>query len=209
MKKWCCTFAALAILTQVGFGADPNTVKPAAGQDPPQILRTTLDRVLAVLRNKGLAPEVRDKQVSEIITPVFDFPTTARLSLGKEQWSKLTPAQQKRFTDLFVKRIKDTYRDKLAQYTDEKVVLKPAVSNEGKIRIPTEVVTKEKTFAIVYHFYRDQSNKVWRIYDVEIEGISMIRTYRSQFDEVLAKGTIDDLLKQLEQQPQDPNSPKR
>jgi phospholipid transport system substrate-binding protein len=207
MKKLWYAFAALVILVQVGFGADPNTAKSAASQDPSQVLRTTLDRVLAVLRSKGLEPQVRDKQVSDIVTPVFDFPLTARLSLGKEQWSKLAPAQQKRFTDLFVKRLKDTYRDKLAQYTDEKVVLKPAVSNEGKVRIPTEVVTQEKTFTIVYSFY--QSNKVWKIYDVEIEGISMIRTYRSQFDEVLAKGTVDDLLRQLEQPPQDPNSTKR
>jgi phospholipid transport system substrate-binding protein len=206
MRRLCCTIAALVVLGQLGFGADPNTAKVAAPQDPSRVLQGTLDSVLAVLRNKGLEPKVRDKQVSDIVTPVFDLPLTAQLSLGKEHWSKLTVDQRKRYTDLFVQRLKDTYRDKLAQYTDEKVVLKPVVRKEGKVQISTDVVSKEKSFAIVYHFY--QSNKVWKIYDVEIEGISMIRTYRSQFDEVLAKGTVDDLLRQLEK-PQDPNAPQK
>ena len=207
MRRLCCMMAALVILGQIGLGAEPNTAKVAAAlQDPSRVLRTTLDAVLAVLRNKALEPKVRDKQVSDIVTPVFDFPLTGQLSLGRKHWSKLTADQRKRFTDLFVQRLKDTYRDKLAQYTDEKVVLKPAVRKEGKVQIPTDVVSKDKSFAIVYHFY--QSNKVWKIYDVEIEGISMIRTYRSQFDEVLAKGTVDDLLRQLEK-PQDPNAPQK
>ena len=85
------------------------------------------------------------------------------------------------------------------------MVFKPAVTKDKKVQIPTEVVSKDKSLAIVYHLY--QSDKMWRIYDVEIEGISIVRTYRSQFDEVLSKGTVEDLLRQLEK-PQDPNAPK-
>jgi phospholipid transport system substrate-binding protein len=206
MKRLCIVFVDLAVLGRSALAAEPNAPKAAVRQDPVQLIRSTLDGVLSVLRNKALETEVRDKKISDIVTPAFDFPLTAQLSLGKENWSKLNPAQRRRFTDLFVQRLKDTYRDKLAQYTDEKVVFKPTVAKEGKVQIPTEVVAKDKTFTIVYHLY--QSNKLWKVYDVEIEGISIVRTYRSQFDEVLAKGTVEDVLRQLEK-PQDPNSPKR
>jgi len=205
MKRPFLMIYALLIWGQLAIANDPNVVKPAVQQDPQRLLRTTLDAVLTVLRNKALDPQARDKQISDIVTPAFDFPLMAKLSLGKEHWSKLRPPQQEKFTGLFVKRLKDIYREKLALYTDEKVAIKPAVAKDNKVQIPTELVSKDKAITIVYHLY--PLDKVWKIYDVEIEGISIIRTYRSQFDEVLRKGTVEDLLRQLER-PQDPNSPK-
>jgi phospholipid transport system substrate-binding protein len=205
MTRRCGVFIALVIAGQIGLAKDPNEAKLAIQKDPQLLMRTTLDGALAVLRNKDLDSQTREKRLNEIVTPVFDFPLMAQLSLGKPHWSKLSPAQQKRFTELFVERLKDTYREKLAQYTDEKVVFKPAIPKDKKVQIPTEVVSKDKSLAIVYSLY--PLGKTWKIYDVEIEGISIIRTYRSQFDEVLSKGTVEDLLIQLEK-PQDPNAPK-
>ncbi len=205
MRKSYGVFVVLMSLATIGAAQDSNEVKPAVQKDPQLLMRTALDQVLTVLRNQELDPQVREKKLGDLVAPLFDFPLMAQLSLGKPHWSKLTPAQQSRFTSLFVERLKDTYRDKLAHYTDEKVIFKPAVLKDKKVLIPTEIVSKEKPFAIVYSLY--QVEKTWKVYDVEVEGISLIRTYRSQFDEVLRKGTVEDLFKQLEK-PQDPNAPK-
>jgi len=208
MTRHWCVAAGLWMMAQTASAAgDPNWAQTVAReQNPERLVHITLDAVLGVLRNKELDPRAREEKVSEIVTPVFDFPLMAKLSLGQGPWAKLTRPQRQRFTDLFVLRLKDTYREKLALYTGEQVMIKPAVAKDKKIQVPTEVVTQDKSVAVVYLLARLEDR--WRVYDVEIEGISIVRTYRSQFEEILSKGTVEDLLRRLEARPQDPNAPK-
>jgi len=86
------------------------------------------------------------------------------------------------------------------------VTVKSAVSKDKKIQVPTEILTEDKAVTVVYLLARLQDR--WKIYDVEIEGISIVRTFRSQFEEILTKGSPEDLLRRLEARPQDPNAPK-
>jgi phospholipid transport system substrate-binding protein len=65
-----------------------------------------------------------------------------------------------------------------------------------KIHTPTYLVSKDKKISILYKFYKAQKN--WKIYDLEIQGVSIIRSYRSQFSSILESGTVDDLLLKLE-----------
>jgi phospholipid transport system substrate-binding protein len=88
------------------------------------------------------------------------------------------------------------YLEKLSLYTDEKVFFKTPVQNKRKVRIPTEIISNNNRISMVYKLYKFK--KDWKIYDIEIEGVSIISTYRSQFDQVLSKGTIDELLQRLE-----------
>ncbi|MBW1695001.1 MAG: ABC transporter substrate-binding protein, partial [Deltaproteobacteria bacterium] len=70
------------------------------------------------------------------------------------------------------------------------------VQVKNKIHIPTGLVSKDNSISMLYKFYK--SNYGWKIYDVEIQGVSIVSTYRAQFKEVLGNGTIDDLLLKLE-----------
>jgi phospholipid transport system substrate-binding protein len=83
------------------------------------------------------------------------------------------------------------------------VVFKTAVREKRKIKIPTELKSKNNTISMLYKFH--DSGNSWLIYDIEVQGVSIISTYRSQFDHVLSKGTIDDLLIKLEQPEQPEN----
>ncbi|MBP8302506.1 MAG: ABC transporter substrate-binding protein [Phycisphaerae bacterium] len=206
-RRWCVA-AGLWMTAQAAFGAaEPNWAQVVAREpNPERLVRITLDAALGVLRNKDLKPETREAKISEIVTPVFDLPLMARLSLGQKNWARFKPAQQTRFTDLFVLHLKDTYREKLALYTDQQVTVKSAVSKDKKIQVPTEILTEDKAVTVVYLLARLQDR--WKIYDVEIEGISIVRTFRSQFEEILTKGSPEDLLRRLEARPQDPNAPK-
>lgn len=208
MTRHWCVAAGLWMTAQVACAAaEPNWAQVVAREpNPERLVRITLDAVLGVLRNKDLVPQIREAKISEIVTPVFDFPLMARLTLGQKNWARLSPAQRTRFTDLFVLHLKDTYREKLALYTDQQVTVKSAVAKDKKVQVPTEILTEDKAVTVVYLLARLEER--WKIYDVEIEGISMVRTYRSQFEEILSKGTPEDLLRRLEARPQDPNSPK-
>ena len=84
----------------------------------------------------------------------------------------------------------------LMLYTDEKIVYKPAIRAKQKIQIPTQLLSEGNNISMVYKLYEAKNS--WKIYDVEIEDVSLLRSYRSQFDALLKTGTIDELLLELE-----------
>jgi phospholipid transport system substrate-binding protein len=171
----------------------------AAADDKSEIdnlLKTNLDAVFTVLQKKDLDQQAKNKEIVDIVTPMFDFDLMARLSLGKKHWPGLSQDKKERFTELFINRLKASYLNNFNLYTDEKIFYEPSVQAEKKIHIPTYLVSKDKKISILYKFYKAERN--WKIYDLEIQGVSIIRSYRSQFSSVLESGSIDDLLLKLE-----------
>ena len=169
-----------------------QTVMADNKTDAETLLKSKLDAVISVLQQKELGKETKNGQILEIVTPSFDFSLMAKLALGKKYWPGLARDKQEEYTDVFVKRLKETYLEKLNLYTDEQVVYLATVESGNKIHIPTELISKGSKIIILYKLYK--SNHGWKIYDVEVEGVSVVSTYRSQFDQILSTGTIDDLL---------------
>ena len=184
-------FAAfsLLILGQTAIAADKIAAQ--------EFLKSRLDRVFEVLQKEDLEQQAKNKTVVEIITPMFDFALMAKLSLGKKHWPGLTKEQKDRFTDLFVTRLRKSYLNKLTTYTDEEIIYEPPVEVKKKIHIPTRLISKGREISMLYKFYNSNNN--WKVYDIEIQGVSIIRSYRSQFNEILQRGTMDDLLKKMEE----------
>jgi phospholipid transport system substrate-binding protein len=168
----------------------------AADTSAEAVLKRNIEAVFAVLKKKDLAQETKNNEIVEIVTPMFDFPLMAKLTLGRKNWSGLTAEQKEKFTRLFVNRLRTSYLNSLTLYTDEKILYEPPVENNQKIHIPTYVVSKDKKTSILYKFYESDSS--WKIYDLEIQGVSIIRSYRAQFDQILQNGTFEDLLVKLE-----------
>ena len=192
MNKWMVkvlfyTLFSLVFLSQAVTADDKSAAE--------EFLKSNLDAVFAVLQNKDLSPQARNSEVVEIVTPMFDFKRMAKLSLGRKHWPNLTPDQRDKFTALFVERLRQSYLNKLTAYTDEKIIYEPPVAVKKKVHVPTLLISKDKKISMLYKLY--PSNNTWRIYDVEIQGVSIIRSYRAQFDEILQKGTFDDLLKKM------------
>jgi len=161
-----------------------------------EVLKGKLEAVILVLEKKALNEEAKKKEIVEIITPMFNFSLMSKLTLGKKHWPGFTKEQKERFTELFTKRLKDSYLDKMMLYTDEKIEYKESVQVGKKVQIPTILTSKDNKISMLYKLYK--SKQGWRIYDIEIQGVSLIRSYRSQFDEILRNKTVDDLLAKLE-----------
>ena len=178
----------LLILSQTASADDKIAAK--------EVLKSTLDRVFEVLQKEDLDQQAKNKAVVEIVTPMFDFALMAKLSLGKKYWPGLTQEKRDRFTELFVKRLRQSYLNKLTTYTDEEIIYEPPVAVKKKVHIPTSLIAKGKKISMLYKFYN--ANNSWKIYDIEIQGVSIIRSYRSQFNEILQRGTIEDLFEKLE-----------
>ena len=170
---------------------DPN--------DPEELLHAKWDAIVNVLQAKDLEKKVKEELIDHIVSPIFDFPLMGKLALGKTHWPQLTPPQREKFTRLFVKRLKSSYREKISLYKDEKASFQPAVQKKSGIHIPMELLSANKNIIILYKLRR--ADKHWKIYDVEMQGVSIILTYRSQFDDILSCGTVKDLISQLEKPP--------
>ena len=188
MKSLLYSFFILLVVTQT-VGADDKDVAK-------KLLESKIEAAIAVLQKKDLDQKEKNKQVVEIVTPLFNFPIMAKLSLGRKYWPGLAAEKRQRFTELFTKRLKESYLDKLTLYTDEKVIFKTPVQVKRKIKIQTELISKDNKISMLYKFHKSKHS--WLIYDIEVQGVSIISTYRSQFDQALSKGTIDELLLKLE-----------
>ena len=160
-----------------------------------ELLKNNLDAVFAVLQKKGPEQQAKNQEIVEIVTPMFDFELMARLSLGKKHWPGLSQDKKEKFTELFIQRLKASYLTNFTLYTDEKIFYEPSVQVKKKIHAPTYLISKDKKISILYKFY--EAGNDWKIYDLEIQGVSIIRSYRSQFSRILESGTVDDLLLKL------------
>jgi phospholipid transport system substrate-binding protein len=183
--------------------SDPNEVllarcSVAIGNpnDPNELLRAKWDSIANVLKIKDLDPKVKENVIDKIISPIFDFALMGKLALGRTNWPKLDASQREKYTSLFVERLKTSYRDKFMLYNNEKVLFRPAVKNKDTVHIPMTLISNDKNWAMLYKLHK--AGESWKIYDVEIEGVSIVLTYQSQFDDTLSHGTVEDLLSQLE-----------
>ena len=117
--------------------------------------------------------------------------------IRKKYWPGLTAENRQRFTDLFIRRLRTSYLGKLSVYSNETVIYEAPVRVKKKIHVPTALISKQKKISMRYKLYK--SKHTWKIYDVEIQGVSIIRSYRAQFAAILKDGTLDDLLLKMEE----------
>ena len=160
-----------------------------------ELLKVKIDAIVVLLQDQTTEKHDRNERILDIIAPMFDFQTMAKLSLGKKYWPTLSQEQQATFSDLFSKRLQRSYLEKLDLYTNEEVIYGEPEANCKQVHQPTTLISKDSRISMLYKLYLSSSE--WRIYDVEIGGVSVIQTYRSQFDGVLSEGTINDLLEKL------------
>ena len=187
MRYFFLTILSLFFFTSPSLADSPNDVR--------ELLKINIEAVVVLPQDNSLDKSHRNERIIEIITPVFDYQTMAKVSLGKKYWPKLSQEKQAAFSALFIKRLQDSYLEKLDLYSDEEVLYGEPQTNGKQVHQPTTLIYKDSRISMLYKFYRSASG--WKVYDVEIGGVSVIQTYRSQFDGVLREGSIDDLLEKL------------
>lgn len=187
MKRLFTIFLCVLLSSGVAVADDKEEVQ--------QMLTEKIDAIVALLQDKALDKKLRNERIIDVITPTFDYQTMAKLSLGKKHWPSLTQAEQETFSVLFIKRLQASYLEKLDIYTDEKVLYGEAEQKGNKVYMPTTLVSSDSRIEMLYKLYRTQDG--WKIYDVEIGGVSVIQTYRSQFDGILQDGSPADLFEKL------------
>jgi phospholipid transport system substrate-binding protein len=168
------------------------------GGTPLETVEKRVSAALSVLSDPALkgdtAKKTKEKKLWAIADEMFDYPGLSKRTLGKS-WKKLNPKQQKEFTDLFSTHLGNIYLDRIMAYSDEKVVFDKERRKEDKALVYTKVITSTKEIPLDYRVVL--INGDWKVYDVVIEGVSLVKNYRSQFREMLKNKGPEHLLDTL------------
>jgi phospholipid transport system substrate-binding protein len=175
---------------------NPLTVQAGA---PTDTVRTEVDSVLGILRDNGLKGEaglkVKRERVEEAAGRLFDFVELSKRSLGL-YWNRFNPRQRSQFVDLYRKLLEDAYVDRITAYTDEKIDFTREVRLSRNIVEVRSVVATRRGDTPIYYRVINKGGR-WKVYDVVVEGVSLVANYRTQFREILANGSPEDLLEIL------------
>ncbi len=195
-----------AILVGIGVALWFCTgVAPASAGKPKEELKGTIDQVLEVLKasayqgdeNKG----VRREKLRELIHPRFDFAEMGKRALAR-YWRKRTPAERKEFVDVFASLLENSYVSKIEAYSKEKIIY-PTEREEGEFaEVKTKIVPPSgRDIPMDYRLHKTPEG--WRVYDVVIEGVSLVSNYRTQFRRIIRKGSYTELLKRMKNKQQE------
>jgi phospholipid transport system substrate-binding protein len=172
--------------------------RPAAG-GPTDDLRAHVDRVIKALEDPELKKESRTAErraaIRKIAAGIFDAEESAKRALGPH-WAARTPAEREEFVRLFTDLLERSYVSKIELYQGEKIVYGPESVEGGQATVRTRIVTKQGTeIPVTYRLHRRDGR--WLVYDVAIEGVSLVANYRTQFNKIIQSSSYEELVKRL------------
>ena len=180
------------------------TASVAAALTPTETVKSRVDQALQSLSqtaNPGAeASERRRADIRRAADTLFDFPDMSRRALGRH-WTDRTPAEREEFTRLFTDLIARTYIGKIDRYAGESIAYVGERVDGDEASVRSQVVTaKGSQIPVEYRLHR--ANDTWSAYDVLIENVSLVGTYRSQFDRIIKAESFATLLRRLREKGQ-------
>lgn len=179
-------FSAVLLLASQAFAAPTDDVKKV------------VDEVVRIVADKEMKKndQKRRQSLKNTISRIFDYSEMAQRSLGKH-WKDRTAAEKKQFVDLFATLLENSYAGKIESYNNEKIVyIKENVEGDHAEVKSKVVTTKRDEFTLDYRLIN--KNGKWVVYDVVIEGVSLVSNYRSQFNRIITANGYPELVRKLQ-----------
>jgi phospholipid transport system substrate-binding protein len=166
---------------------------------PMTTVEANVNKVLSVLRDSKLkspaAKEIKKEKLRVIYKDMFDEIEFSKRTLTRN-WNKFSPAERVEFVNLFEQVLEKSYIDKILEYSNEKVdFYKESMLSGNQAEIQTKIVTASKEIPIYYRVILKDGK--WKVYDVVVENVSLVQNYRTQFNDILAKDSPEQLLEIL------------
>lgn len=196
LKKFAVLLACLLCAAQVAFAA-------AAEAAPDRLVRDNTDKIISLIKANRDAYQRDNKKlytmVEDVVLPHFDFRKMSQLVLARS-WREATEEQRARFTGEFRELLVRAYSTVLLKYNDEKIVYLPfaaAMPDERTATVKVEVRRSAgaNPVAIHYDFYRTEAG--WKVYDVTVDGVSLVTSYRTTYAEKVRNEGIEALIASL------------
>ena len=174
------------------------TAVSAAEQNPRQVIETTVQEIINVLEarvDQDSISEADREAIRKVVHGKFDYREMSRRSVGKP-WNDMSDAKQTEFTDIFRQMLEYSYGNRLAAYHGQKVEFGEPEYKHEKARVSGAVVDATKSIPMEYRLHQTATG--WQVYDIKIEGVSMITTFRQDFKSIIKKNGVDGLMVDLQ-----------
>lgn len=168
----------------------------AAGDSALDSVKNRVNGVLAVLGDPSSTPQLRAQKIRSTSDEMFDFVELSKRSMGN-QWNTLSIEQRKEFVRLYKRLLQATYIKKAMDYTDQKIEFTREVPiSSNTVEVQSFMVTTSDRIPVDYEVMRSDAGG-WRVYDVIIDGVSLVNFYRSQFRDAFAGKSPDQIIELL------------
>lgn len=172
---------------------------PGLAGEPTEKIKKTTDRILSIVANPSLKDpskaKERKKLIRNVVDEQFDWEEMARRSLGRH-WSQRTNDEKKEFIRLFADLLDRTYMNKVEGYSGEKVRYEGETIEGNYASVRVKIVTQDhKDIPVEYRLKKEKND--WFVYDVSIEGVSLVNNYRTQFNSIIVQSSYENLVKKL------------
>jgi phospholipid transport system substrate-binding protein len=212
MTRSIAAIALAAVLA--GLPVAASAASAPAGQEiaPDALVRKSIDEVLAIIKSDkdlqgGNQKKILDL-VEEKVLPHFDFARMTRLAVGRN-WAQASDLQKEALTKEFRTLLVRTYSTSLSQYRNQTIDVKPAkYAAQDKDTVVRTTVNQPGGQPIPIDYGMERSDKGWKVYDVVVDGVSLVTTYRGSFNDQIQKSGVDGLVKTLEDRNRSSESPK-
>lgn len=189
LKRFLLLTIACILTAATAFASVTDTIKKTVDQ----VIKTVSDKELKKKANE----QRRRTAIKKSIATIFDSQEMAKRSLGKH-WNQRTPAERKQFTELFAALLENSYAGKIESYNNEKIVYTKEIVDGDHAEVKSKVITpKQDEYTLDYELMKKE-NGTWMVYDIKIEGVSLVSNYRTQFNRIISTNGYPELVKKLQ-----------
>lgn len=185
-----------AFAAGIALAAATAWASPATDQ-----VKVSVDRVLQIVQDPDLRKpqnaEKRRVEIRQVARRLFDFEEMSRRALARH-WAPRSPAERKRFTELFTDLLENSYVSKIESYGGEKIVYLPEQVDGDTVTVRSKLVT-QRGIEVPIDYRMQKEGTRFEVFDVWIEGVSLVANYRTQFNKVVTQSSFAELVKKMEQ----------
>jgi phospholipid transport system substrate-binding protein len=167
-----------------------------AAENPQAVVQNGMDQILQILTQYPQDTHDRKEQIQAVVDGYFDFEAIARLAVGP-RWKSLLPETQQEFTLEFSKLLFNTYVSDIQKYARQKLTYNRRTIDQGYVVV--ESLVGDQGGPVSLDYYLHLTDGKWKVYDISVQGMSLVANYRSQFHSILANSSFDRLSMMLRQ----------
>ena len=188
LKSFVMTLSLFVLTVPVIYAGDVEDIN--------SMVKKKVAVIFDLLGKQNIEKNERNKKIVGELNEIMDFKLAAYLSLGKH-WKKISKTQKKEFVETFQQYINNYIVEKIDLYTNQKIDIGDSkIVKKGRAELEIGILSGGETLQVNFKL-RKNKKKEWRVYDVDIEGVSLITTFRSQFSGVLKNSSFEELLEKL------------
>ena len=188
LKSFVMTLSLFMLTVPVIYAGDVEDIN--------SMVKKKVSVIFDLLGKQDIEKNERNEKIVGELNEIMDFKLAAYLSLGKH-WKKISKTQKKEFVETFQQYINNYIVEKIDLYTNQKIDIGDSkIVKKGRAELEIGILSGGETLQVNFKL-RKNKKKEWRVYDVDIEGVSLITTFRSQFSGVLKNSSFEELLEKL------------